>query len=151
MKILAISIFLGCSLFSGLAQVPGSPDNSTNQLSVQLWLSQKTGLQAPAQIDIQAYVRMQEQGLKAGDIVNVEFFANSKSIGSAKAVWHDVIRPHAAPGQAVPMWIMAAGFYPAKLTWNDVPAGNYSLIAQAAWTNGLSAFSTAVAVTVDSK
>ena len=131
--------------------MPGPPDSTTNQLSVRLWLPRTNDLQAPATINIQAYVQMQEQGLKAGDFVNVEFFANSKSIGSAKAVWHDMIRPHAAPGSAVPMWIMAAGFYPAQWTWKDVPAGDYSLTARATWTNGLSAVSAPVPVTVVSQ
>jgi hypothetical protein len=150
MKTLAILVLLGCFLCGARAQQPGSPQN-TNGLYVRLWLPQKTGLQAPATINIQGYVRIQEQELKAGDSVNVEFFANSKTIGSAKAVWHDVIRPHVTPGQAMPMWIMAAGFYPAQWTWKDVPAGDYSLTAQAIWTNGISAMSPALSVTVASK
>jgi hypothetical protein len=151
MKMWLTSILLGCSLYSALAQLPGSTNNPTNQLSVQLWLPHTSGLQAPASIDIQAYIQIQEEGLKAGDFVNVEFFANSKSIGSAKAVWHDTIRPHAKPGRAVPMWIMPAGFYPAQWTWKDVPSGDYSLTAQATRTNGLSAMSPAASVTVTSK
>lgn len=150
MKTLAIFILLGCSLCAVFAQMPGSTQN-TNGLSVQLWLPQKTGLRAPATIDIQAYVRMQEDRLKAGDAMNVEFFANSRSIGSARAAWHDLIRPHVNPGQAMPMWIMPAGFYPAKWTWKDVPAGEYSLTAQATWTNSISAVSPAVSITVASK
>jgi len=114
-------------------------------------LPHKTGLLAPATIDIQAYVRMRDERLRAGDAMNVEFFANSKSIGSARAVWHDMIRPHAKPGQAVPMWIMPPGFNPAQWTWKDVPAGDYSLTAQATWTNGFSAISPAVSVTVAAK
>jgi hypothetical protein len=150
MKTLAIFILLGCSLCGVLAQTPGSTQN-TNELSVQLWLPHKTGLLAPATIEIQAYVRTQEQGRKAGDVVNIDFFANSKSIGSAIAVWHDLIRPHVKPGQAMPMWIMPAGFYPAQWTWTNVAAGDYSLTARAAWTNGVSAISPAVSITVASK
>jgi hypothetical protein len=150
MKSLAIIVLLACSLYSIFAQLPGSPQN-TNELSIQLWLPHKTGLVAPATIDIQAYVRMQGQGRKTGDVVNVDFFANSKSIGSAEAIWHDTIRPHVKPGQAMPMWIMPAGFYPAQWTWTNVPAGDYSLTARAAWTYGISVISPAVTVAVTSQ
>lgn len=150
MKTVAKLILLGSSLCGVLAQQPGLSQN-TNGFSVQLWLPHKTGLQAHATIDIQAYVRMQENGLKAGDAMNVEFFANSKSIGSSKAVWHETIRPQVKPGQAMPMWIRPAGFYPAQWTWKDVPAGDYSLTARATWTNGASAMSPALSVTVASK
>jgi hypothetical protein len=149
MKIFLISILLGWFVCSGLAQ-PGPSENTTNQLSVALW-PPHADLKAPALINIQAYVRLDEPGLKAGDSVNVEFFANSKSISSARAIWHDTIRPHAAPGQAVPMWIMPAGFYPALCTWKKVPAGNYSVTARATWTNGLSAVSAPIPVTITSQ
>jgi hypothetical protein len=150
MKTWLMSILLGCSICNGMAQAPFADDDTTNALSVSLWIPNKTNLKAPATVNIQAYVRMQGQGLKAGDSMNVEFFSDSKSIGSAIAVWHDTIRPHAAPGQAVPMWIMPAGFYPAQWTWTNAPAGNYTLTAQATWTNGLSAVSMPVGITVAS-
>jgi hypothetical protein len=146
MKTFLISILLGWSACAGLAQA----DNSTNQLSVTLWPPHMVALKAPASVNIQAYVRLNEPGLKAGDSVNIEFFANSKSISTAKAIWHDTIRPHAASGQAVPMWIMPAGFYPALCTWKKVPAGDYSLTAHATWTNGLSAVSAPMPVTITS-
>jgi hypothetical protein len=149
MKTFTILILLAGSLYGAVAQSSASPN--TNGLSVQLWLPHKTALRAPATIDIQAYVRMQEEGRKAGDVVNVDFFANSISIGSASAVWHDMIRPHVKPGQAMPMWIMPAGFYPARWTWTNVPVGDYSLTAQATWTNGISAISPAVTVAVTSQ
>lgn len=148
MKTLLISILFGGFVCSGFTQMPGSPGNTTNQLYVQLWLPHRDGLQAPAAIEMQAYVRSDEPGLKAGDSVDVEFFADSKSVGSAKAVWHDTIRPHAAPGQTTPMWIMPAGFYPAQYAWKNVPAGNYSLTARATATNSVPAVSAPVSVTV---
>ncbi|HTR42778.1 MAG TPA: Ig-like domain-containing protein [Pseudomonadales bacterium] len=147
-KTLLISILIGWSLCGGLAQMPGSPGNATNQLYVQLWLPHRDGLQAPAAIEMQAYVRPDEPEFNAGDSVNVEFFADSKSVGSAKAVWHGTIRPHASPGQATPMWIMPPGFYPAQCTWTNVPAGNYSLTARATATNSASAVSAPVSITV---
>jgi hypothetical protein len=151
MKTLLISILLGCSVCCGLAQTPASPAATTNQLSVRLWLFRAKTFQAPATINIQAYVRMQGPGLRAGDFVNVEFFANSKSIGTAKAIWHGEVRPQVAPGQAVPMWIIPAGFKAAVCAWKNVPAGNYSLAARATLTPGLSAVSAAVSITVVSQ
>lgn len=150
MKTFLISILLGWSMCSGLAQMPGPSDTSTNQFSVLLWPPHIAGKKAPATINIQAYIRLNEPGLKAGDSVNVEFFANSKSIASAKAIWHDTIRPHAASGAATPMWIMPAGFYPALCTWKNVPAGQYSVTAKATWTNGLSAVSAPIPATITS-
>ena len=148
MKTFLISILLAWSVCSGLAQAPFESANTTNELSVWLWVPKSADLKAPATINLQAYVQLRDSGLKAGDCVNVQFFSNSKPLGSDKAVWHDMIRPHAKPGQAVPMWVMAAGFYPAKCSWQDVPAGNYSVTARAAWTNGLSAVSAQVTVSV---
>jgi hypothetical protein len=148
MKTFFISILLAFSVCDGLAQVPFANDNSTNELSVSLWAPNKTNLKAPATINLQAYVRLREAGLKAGDCVNVEFIANSRPLASAKAIWHDVIRPQVKPGQATPMWIMAAGFYPAKWDWTNVPAGDYTLKAWAVWTNGIMALSAPVTVTV---
>jgi hypothetical protein len=149
MKTLLVSIILGWSIGCGLAQLPGQSDNTTNQFSVMLW-PPHADLKAPATLNIQAYVKLNEPGLKAGDSVNVEFLADSKSIGSAKAIWHDTIRPHAAPGAATPMWIMPAGFYPALCTWKKIPVGNHSVTAQATWTNGLSTVSAPIPVTVTS-
>ena len=148
MKIFLASILLACSACCGLAQVPNAPANTTNELSVQLWAPHPADIKAPATINLQAYVKLDDSGLKAGDSINVQFFSNSKPLGSDKAIWHDMIRPHVKPGQAVPMWVEAAGFYPAKCSWQDVPAGSYSVTAQATWTNGLSAVSAPVTVTV---
>ena len=151
MKILLMSILLGCSICCSLAQTPVSPNATTNQLSVRMWLLGSKNLHTPVKINLQAYVRMQNPGLRAGDFVNVEFFANSKFIGKAKAVWHGEIRPQVAPGQAVPMWIMPAGFRPAVCPWKNVSPGNYSLSVRATWKSGLSTMSPPVSVTVTSQ
>lgn len=148
MKAFLILILLGWFICSGLAQAPSESKNNTNELSVWLWAPHPAALKAPATINLQAYVRSHDSGLKAGDDVNVQFSANSKLLGSDKAVWHDMIRPQPKPGQAMPMWVMAAGFYPAKWSWQNVPAGNYSVTARATCTNGLSAVSASVAVVV---
>jgi hypothetical protein len=102
---------------------------------------------APARIDFMAYIELNPH-LHAGDSVPVEFFSNTNRLGSGTAVWHDVIRPESRPGQATPMWVMAAGFYPAEFSWNKVPPGVYSVTAKATWTNGLSAVSAPLKVTV---
>jgi hypothetical protein len=148
MKTFFISMLLALSVCGGLAQVPFANDNSTNDLSISLWTPDKSDLKAPATVNLQAYVRLNEPGLKAGDCVKVEFMANAQPLASAKAIWHDVIRPQVKPGQATPMWVMAAGFYPAKWDWTNVPAGTYILKAWAVWTNGVTALSDPVTVTV---
>jgi hypothetical protein len=147
MKTFFILILLALSACGGLAQAP-LPSGNTNEMLVALWFPHAGDFHAPATINLQAYVRVRGSGLKAGDVANVEFFANSKSLGSVKAVWHDVIRPHAPPGSPVPMWVRPAGFDPAKWTWKNVVAGSYSITAQAICTNGLSAVSRPMTVTV---
>jgi hypothetical protein len=135
---------------SSRAQMPGPPadGDSTNRLSVQIDLRWGTKVfHAPATMDILAYVGLRPRP-RAGDVVRVEFFADAKSLGSAKAIWHDEVRPTAPPGYAVPMHILAAQFYPAEWVWKKVPAGTYALTARATWTNGLTTVSTPVNVTV---
>ena len=130
--------------------MPGPPadGDSTNRLSVQIDLRWGTKVfHAPATMDILAYVGLRPRP-RAGDVVRVEFFADAKSLGSAKAIWHDEVRPTAPPGYAVPMHILAAQFYPAEWVWKKVPAGTYALTARATWTNGLTTVSTPVNVTV---
>jgi hypothetical protein len=148
MKAFLIAIFFGGFLCSGLAQLPGSP-STTNHLTVSLWVPHaKNPCQAPANIFIQGYVRLNEPGLQKGDVVNVQFFADDKLLGSGKAVWHDMIRPHSPPGTAVPMVIISAGFNPAHWIWTNAPAGSHSLAAEATWTNALSGASAPVTITV---
>jgi hypothetical protein len=151
-SVLVPVLFCWLAAAGGFAQSFGPPldGDSTNQLSVWLdlrWNTNNAVFHAPARIDLVAYVRM-EPHPHAGDAVPVEFFADSKRLGSGKAVWHDVIRPHARPGEAVPMWIMAAQFYPAEFVWKKVPEGVYMVTAKAIWTNGLSAVSAPLKVTV---
>ena len=148
MKTFLIALFFAGFVCSGLAQLPG-PQGTTNLMTVSLWVPHpKTSYQAPANIFIQAYVRLKEPGLQKGDTVNVQFFADNQSLGSSKAIWHDAIRPHGPPGAAVPMFIIAPGFNPARWIWTNAPAGSHSLTAQATWTNGLSATSPPVVVTI---
>src|ERR1700733_383036 len=104
-KTFLISMLLGWFAANSLAQIPFPPGDTTNQLSVSLWLPHTTNLHAPATIDIQAYINLRDPEPKVGDFVSVEFFANSNSLGIARAVWHGEIRPHVPPGSAVPMFI----------------------------------------------
>ena len=130
--------------------VPFGSGDSTNQLSVWLdlkWNTNNATFHAPATIDIFAYIELRPNP-RAGDAVKVEFFANTNHLGSGKAIWHDEIRPKEIPGQAVPLHILAAQFYPAEYVWKKVPAGIYTLTARATWTNGLSAVSAPLNVTV---
>jgi len=147
MKAFFIAVFLGGFICSGLAQLPAT--NTASQMRVFLWVPHaRVPYQAPTNIDMQAFVRFSEPGLQKGDVVNVRFFADDKFLGSGKAVWHGMIRPHGPPGTAVPMFVVAAGFNPTHWIWTNAPAGTYTLTAQAAWTNGLSAVSAPVTVTV---
>jgi len=148
----ASALFCWLATGSGLAQPfgPSSGDESTNQLSVWLdlrWNTNNAVFHAPARIDLLAYVRLEPRP-HAGDAVRVEFFSGAKWLGAAKAVWHDEVRPKQLPGRATPMHVLAAQFYPAEFVWKKVPAGTHALTAKATWTNGVSAVSAPVKVTV---
>jgi len=125
---------------SSRAQMPGPPadGDSTNRLSVQIDLRWGTKVfHAPATMDILAYVGLRPRP-RAGDVVRVEFFADAKSLGSAKAIWHDEVRPTAPPGYAVPMHILAAQFYPAEWVWNCLL---YTSLPVFCWSSSFGLFS----------
>src|ERR1700689_5823963 len=115
MKTLFMAIlFCWMTVCAGHAQMPFPPEdiNPTNGLSVWLglkWNTNNAVFHAPARIDMVGYVRLRPDP-KVGDAVRVDFFADGKRLGSGKAVWHGEIRPHAGPGEAIPMWVMAAQF-----------------------------------------
>jgi hypothetical protein len=146
----ALVLFCLIAVGSGFAQPAGSPANGglTDPLAVQIWprLGREV-FRAPANISIGAYVTPRAPA-HAGEVVNVEFFANANSLGSRQSVWHAAIRPHASPGQTMPMFIMAPGFYLAQLVWSNAPAGSYVLTARATGATGLSAVSPPVNLTV---
>jgi hypothetical protein len=101
----------------------------------------------PATISIQADVSL-DAPARAGDSVRVEFYANTKRLGSGKSVWHDEIgsNPHSRDFQ--PMHITPAGFWPVELIWNNAPVGTYALTAKATGARGRSAVSAPVNITV---
>ena len=151
-SLIASALFCWLATGGSFAQPfgPASADESTNQLSVWLDLRLNTNnavFYAPARIGLLAYVRRVPRP-HAGDAVRVEFFSDAKRLGAAKAVWHDEARPKQIPGRATPMHVLAAQFYPAEFVWKNVPAGTHALTAKATWTNGVSAVSAPVKVTV---
>ncbi len=102
---------------------------------------------APATISLHADVSL-DVPARAGDSVQVEFYANKKCLGSRKSVWHDTVRPNPHFHDFQPMHITPAGFRPVELVWNNPPVGTYALTAKAIGPNGLSAVSAPVNITV---
>lgn len=102
---------------------------------------------APATIRIQANVTLDDRAHK-GESVRVEFYANTKRLGSRKSAWHDAIGPDPHSRNFQPMIMMAAGFWPVGLDWSNVPAGSYTLTARAIGAKGRSAVSAPVNITV---
>ncbi len=102
---------------------------------------------APATISIQADISL-DAPVRAGDSVRIEFYANTKRLGSRKSVWHDEMGPNPHSRDFQPMHIFPAGFVPVVLVWNNPPVGAYALTARMTWTNGLSAVSTPVNIAV---
>jgi hypothetical protein len=146
MKTFFVSIlFCGMAVSGGLAQPGGGPADS---LEVRIFPpSGGEVFHAPATIRISAYVA-QSAPARAGDVVRVEFFADTNSLGFGTSTWHDAVRPQPQPGRPVPMFVIAPGFSPAEFVWSNAPAGNHALTARADGTNSLWAVSAAVNVTV---
>jgi len=128
---------------------PPSGTNSTNPLAVTLsvWPPDDIVFRAPATISIQAEVTLGAQN-RAGNSVRVDFFADTNFLGSRNSVWHDEIRPDPHSRNAQPMIIVPAGFLPVRWVWNNIPAGNYSITAQATGSEGRSASSAPLNITV---
>jgi hypothetical protein len=101
----------------------------------------------PATISIEADVSLNAPA-RARDSVRVEFYANTKRLGSRKSVWHDKMRsnPHSRDFQ--PMHITPAGFRPVVLVWNNPPVGDYTLTAKVTGAKARSAVSPPVTITV---
>lgn len=100
-------------------------------------LTDGTSVQAPAVIYIFPHL---ETALKpqAGDKVKIDFFANGQKLCSQKAVWQDEKRPPHRPGEAFPLWIMAAQFRVSECVWSNPIPGSYTLRAHATGLHGLS-------------
>jgi hypothetical protein len=154
-KCMKVALILSFVCWLGVGGSYAQPTNGTpkeapaNLLAVDIW-SPRDGAQydAPATVHISTFVSLRGQG-KEGDFVLVSFYANTNmSLGSKKSLWHGVIRPHVLPGQAMPMYMVAPGFWPADMVWSNVPAGRYTLMAVATFTNQFSAVSKPVNITV---
>ena len=124
MKAILLSVLIAGFVRGCLAQVPGPwAEAPTNQLSIQLWIPAKTGVftnvfHAPGRIVIDGFVNLRWPRPHAGDAARVEFFANGKRLGSAKAIWHDEIRPHAPPGHFRLEW-RSWSFVSLFESWSD--------------------------------
>jgi len=142
-----LCLFIACS---SLAQTssPPSGNNLTNLLAVQIDLMAGSEVfHAPASVSIQAVVAL-DAPARAGDSVQVEFFANTRRLGSRESVWHNAIGPNPHSRSFQPMIMVAAGFWPVGLVWSNAPPGDYALTAKATDSKGRSAVSAPVKITV---
>lgn len=116
-------------------------------ISVEISIPPADGeFHAPTNIEVVAYVVLNNG--QAGDVVNVDFFANSNKFGSAKAKWHGAVFPPNDPHSFHYMHVLPAGFDPLQAVWKKPRPGSYSLTAKASGPNGLSAVSQPVKITV---
>jgi hypothetical protein len=81
------------------------------------------------------------------DGVSVKFLAGTNSLGSQSSGMVSAgIKPK--PGQATPMFMVVVGYPAVEIIWKDVPAGSYTLTADATNAKGLATVSTPVNITV---
>jgi len=105
---------------------------------------------APATISMQADVSL-DAPLRAGHSVRVEFYANTKRLGSGKSVWHEELGLNSRTRDFQPMHIIPADFVPVKLVWNNPSAGDYALTARVTGAQRHSAVSAPVNITILSR
>jgi hypothetical protein len=149
MKTLLIAILLGGFVCCGFGQPTPMPASVTNKLSVRLLVpGSSASLHAPANLNLLAAVKLAPMGFRPSGTARVDFFEHSKYLGTSQAVWHPMIKPATPPGSSHPLWIDPPGFHPAVFAWKAVPAGSYIFTARATWTNGLTAVSAPVQLTV---
>lgn len=101
----------------------------------------------PATISIEADVSL-DAPARARDSVRVEFYANTKRLGSRKSVWHEAVGSNPHSRDLPPMHISPAGFGPVVLVWDNPPVGDYTLTAKATGAKGCSAVSAPVNITI---
>jgi hypothetical protein len=102
---------------------------------------------APATISIEADVSL-DAPARARDSVRVEFYANTKRLGSRKSVWHEALVSNPRSRALPPMHIPPAGFGPVVLVWNNPPAGDYTLTARVSGAKARTAVSAPVNITI---
>jgi hypothetical protein len=145
-------LILWCLVSAGSSfaqtNTPPALDDSTNQLSVTLWLPREgEPVHAPATIHLFARVLSQMPAQK-GDVAKVDFFADAKRLGSGTAFWHEGFRPDMHSNRPQPMIVSRPGFSIASMVWTNAPAGIYALTARATVTGGVTAVSPPVNITV---
>jgi hypothetical protein len=127
---------------------PPTTGDSTNQLSVTLWLPREgEPIHAPATIPLVASLKSSTPA-KPGAVATVDFFADAKPIGAGKAIWRDGIRPDMHSNKPQPMIVSRPGYSFASMVWSNVPPGAYALTARASLTGGVMAVSPPVNITV---
>jgi len=139
-----------------VAQMPNAPAGNGTDKPLEISMEplfkgrpvqDGASVQAPAVIYIFPHL---ETAVKphAGDKVEIDFFANDQKLCSQTAVWQDEKRPAQRPGQAVPLWVMAAQFLVSDCVWSNPAPGSYKLTAHATGLHGLSADAAPLRVTV---
>jgi hypothetical protein len=131
----------------GQTSNPPPTNSSSKLLSVEVFVfSPDHVYYAPTNIHIQAFVTM--AGAQAGDSVRVDFFANTKKLGSTKATWHDAIFPPNDPHHFHYMHVLPAGFDPMEVVWKKAEPGDYTLTARASSPKALAAASKPVEIKI---
>ena len=118
----------------GIAQNSNSPPagNAASPVSVQfMWPHDGDTFQSPTNIEISAWITPGVT-FQPGDLVKVELFAGTRSLGTRTSTWHGEERPHAKhPRDALPMWIKPPQFDSAQWVWKKPPPGKYALTLKA--------------------
>jgi hypothetical protein len=144
------AVLIVCVITFGIqAQTPASLQISMRALYLGFDLPNDAVIYAPATVFIMPWVQT-SLPVHAGDTVTIDFFTDGRKLSSGKAVWHDEINPskNARPGEAVPMFIVAAQFYYPQPEWANVSEGKHVILLRAYDFHGLSAFSEALHFTV---
>jgi hypothetical protein len=100
-------------------------------------------LHAPLNIFLAASVKTAIT-MHAGDIVFIDFFANTKKLGSRVSIWNDAMEPDPLHNDRPTV----LGFNSWGFLWTNVPAGSYVFTVRAHGCRGLSAVSPPVNKTI---
>lgn len=154
-----IFLFCAASAAGVLTQIPALPTHArtVKSLSVEInvwtpprgWSDDQTTFAAPCDLHISAVPAMDPPAID-GDTVRIEYFANTRLLGTQDSRWMPEVNPsaHARPGQAVPMFIQRAQFSLAEFVWKNAPPGNYTMTARATFGQNPPAVSKSVAITI---
>jgi hypothetical protein len=136
-------------LFASGCALPKSGQQKPLKVSLTVWVLGREGavdpnykVYAPVNIFVGAQVATAVP-MQAGDVVTVDFLANTNKLGSRTSEWSDVM----AFDPAIMKWAVR-GFYGVELEWTNVPPGNYALRARASVFHGPSGISTLSNITI---